>query len=992
MKQLNNTQFYRSNSPKSTNTYNKLLLFLLISLCSTLGLSAQGNRSIYGMASKIDDFYPVSAEAAALFSKVPEEVDYCRGRVTFRIPLYEIKTPSFTLPISLTYTTGGIKVGEQTGAVGLGWHLEAEPMITRDIRGLPDNYSLMRDSSYQKNNTSYFLAHVGRGDRDMLNDLFSYRALQSSGKFCLNSSDNGAFHPRSITTEPVNIFVPGGHISYYFQDPIHLTDADGTLYVFGETSNARETTSTPNYSAENTTWKASRIQSVNGEEMTFSYKENFMTEQHIGQYDYYAVEDNTDSPGITITDIPASTGYWKGVSGVEKFYIPNFSNATVRQWGESQYYPTGTAYVNTRRISQINFLDGSIRFNYSDQTKTLQSMQVYSIEGLLIKEFVFESTPRDYDRVLLDRVLIKGSDRITYQKYEFNYNIPSANDYSPYTKGIDLWGYYNGANNTDLVPEQTVPILDNNGLTVHSVKIGGATNRDPSLPHTLFYALDKITYPTGGYTAIIYEQNVVEAPGTGLYKIPAGGARIRELRESPSLTGQTQVRSFKYRLNPGHQFDSGFMLFPFTSWRYKGAYRKKMRKMYAVEVGSSLDFRTVLKDYTLYLQDNIYTSDNSIYYHVVDETMGNTHIHHRYPRAYSVGLSDDESYIAGYNVPLDEGERINAHNIHQTESGESIRREEKITNSQLNYLTDLERATLIVDRTTAINEIKMNEYYERAFREKNYPIAIPRSYPDEILTTDSLPGKRMKNELKYHYGYYTANGKSYNQLADMEQITPEGDKYKTEYSYAYNQSGAPYTAMVAKNDVATPVEERQYVNDELKKTIRYAYRTDTTVNSGYCLDKIVENTNDANTEFRDAETYDAYLSSGRPLQVTRKDGTKVSFLWAYGGAYVIAIAENLTIQEIRQCTGIDPEALSKGHVNMSEAYQKIKLLREACPQAHITAYHHMPLIGIREQQHMNGTNRHTIYDTFGRLQEEQDTDQQVVKSYEYNLINPTSNE
>lgn len=990
MKRLYNTQFCRWSSLKSANTYNKLLFFLLVSLCSPLEISAQGNRSIYGMTSKIDDFYPVSAEAAALFTKVPEEVDYCRGRVTFRIPLYEIKTPSFTLPISLTYTTGGIKVGEQTGAVGLGWHLEAEPMITRDIRGLPDNYSLIRDSSYQKHYNSDFLAHVGRGDRDMLNDLFYYRALQSSGKFCLNSSDDGAFHPRIITTEPVNISVPGGHVSYYFQDPIHLTDANGTLYVFGETPNARETTSIPTNSAENTTWKASRIQSVNGEEMTFSYKENLLPEQHIGQYDYYAVEDNTDSPGATLPDIPVSPGYWKGVSGVERFYIPH-NDGTVSIWGQTQYYSTGTIYVNTRRISQINFLNGSIQFNYSSLTNTLESMQVYGPEGLLIKEFVFESTRRSYDRALLDRIIIKGSDRTAYQKYEFKYRLPNTSDYSPYTKGIDWWGYYNGVNNADLVPVQTVPMRDNNGSTVHQVKIGGATNRNPSLGHTLCYALDRITYPTGGYTAIVYEQNVVTAPGTGLYQIPAGGARIRELIESPSVDGQPQVRSFKYRLTPGHTFDSGFMLFPFTQWRYKGAYRKKMKKMYAVEFGSSLGFRTVSKDYTLYLQDNIYTSDNSIYYYVVDETIGNTLIHHLYPRAYSVGLNDSESYIAGYNVPLDEGERINAHNIHQTESGESIRREEKMTASNLNYLTNLERTTLIVDRTTAPNYIQMNEYYERAFRQKNYPIAIHWPYPDKILTTDSLPGKSMKKELKYNYGYHTANGKSYNQLADIEQITPEGDKYKTEYSYAYSKSGAPYNAMVAKNDVATPIEERQYVNDELKKTVRYTYRTDAKVNSGYCLDKIVENTNDANTEFRDVETYDDYLSCGRPLQITRKDGTKVSFLWAYGGVYAIAIAENLTIQEIRLRAGIDPETLAKGNVDMTEVYQKIKLLRETCPQAHITMYDHIPLIGMKERDNPNGTGQHAIYDTFGRLKEERNTDRKIVKSYEYNLINPTSN-
>ena len=128
----------------------KLFLLFFICLCVFPEVLAQHTPSIYGMASKINDFYPVSVEAAALFKKVPEEVDYCRGKVTVRIPLYEIKTPSFTLPITLSYTTGGIKVGELNGAVALGWRLEAEPIITREIRGLPDELSFLRDSTRYK--------------------------------------------------------------------------------------------------------------------------------------------------------------------------------------------------------------------------------------------------------------------------------------------------------------------------------------------------------------------------------------------------------------------------------------------------------------------------------------------------------------------------------------------------------------------------------------------------------------------------------------------------------------------------------------------------------------------------------------------------------------------------------------------------------------------------------------------------------------------------
>ena len=110
-----------------------------------------------------------------------------------------LRLPSFTLPITLSYTTGGIKVGELNGAVALGWRLEAEPIITREIRGLPDELSFLRDSTYMKTNNALFYSQVGQGIKDLQCDIFHYRTLSSSGKFILNMTDKLAFHPNVLT-------------------------------------------------------------------------------------------------------------------------------------------------------------------------------------------------------------------------------------------------------------------------------------------------------------------------------------------------------------------------------------------------------------------------------------------------------------------------------------------------------------------------------------------------------------------------------------------------------------------------------------------------------------------------------------------------------------------------------------------------------------------------------------------------------------------------
>ena len=72
-------------------------------------VSAQDFNPIYNNVGKAPSFYPVSPKTATLFKRMPEGMDYARSRAGIRILLYEMKTASFTLPIALRYTTGGIR-------------------------------------------------------------------------------------------------------------------------------------------------------------------------------------------------------------------------------------------------------------------------------------------------------------------------------------------------------------------------------------------------------------------------------------------------------------------------------------------------------------------------------------------------------------------------------------------------------------------------------------------------------------------------------------------------------------------------------------------------------------------------------------------------------------------------------------------------------------------------------------------------------------------
>jgi hypothetical protein len=60
------------------------------------------------------------------------------GILPISMPIYELSGRGISIPVTLNYMAKGNKVGEIASWVGLGWSLNAGGLITRTIRGLPD--------------------------------------------------------------------------------------------------------------------------------------------------------------------------------------------------------------------------------------------------------------------------------------------------------------------------------------------------------------------------------------------------------------------------------------------------------------------------------------------------------------------------------------------------------------------------------------------------------------------------------------------------------------------------------------------------------------------------------------------------------------------------------------------------------------------------------------------------------------------------------------
>src|SRR5690349_14175974 len=84
-----------------------------------------------------------NAASLGLYGEVP--VSLHNGVANISIPMYEIKEGPIKMPVSLTYHASGVRPDVHPGWVGNGWALNCGGMITRVVKGTPDEAYFQQD-------------------------------------------------------------------------------------------------------------------------------------------------------------------------------------------------------------------------------------------------------------------------------------------------------------------------------------------------------------------------------------------------------------------------------------------------------------------------------------------------------------------------------------------------------------------------------------------------------------------------------------------------------------------------------------------------------------------------------------------------------------------------------------------------------------------------------------------------------------------------------
>lgn len=246
------------------------------------------------------EIIPPSPNSSELGKYVETPVDYFTGIPNISIPLYTIKCKSLDIPISLNYHGGGIKVEQTSTWVGLGWSLSSGGLITRVVRGLPDDryhtdnfiskgfyfFTGAYDGLLSNNNTinAYNSYLVSNGKADGEPDMFFFNFMGINGQFFFDNDKH--IH---LTSQNDILIQPT--IENYSITKFIITLANGTKYIFDQ---IESTFSNLPYDLEfNSSWYLSEIVTQT-ESILFFYEDEEISEQKLnGQTSW------VDTDGIT---------------------------------------------------------------------------------------------------------------------------------------------------------------------------------------------------------------------------------------------------------------------------------------------------------------------------------------------------------------------------------------------------------------------------------------------------------------------------------------------------------------------------------------------------------------------------------------------------------------------------------------------------------------------------------------------------------------------
>ena len=467
-----------------------------------------------------------NAQSLQKYGDIP--VSTYTGIPQIEIPIYTIQSHDITVPISISYHGGGIKVIEEASRVGLGWTLNAGGQISRNIVGQDDflgtGYfnSILNDvmdfadgkgiakyiqsgclvGIYNKNDLSY-PSYFEKDVSSYFNSLpvfefqpdqYYYNFQGKSGKFIVKRNREVVI--QKVEDISINCLDPQG-------EKWNIISEDGFVFEFSdyETYVDNENSTSGTAQIHKSAWYLTKITSPAGNTVTFEYSNLNNLVRTIGAYSEVREDWTYNKDGRPSSKLDWQRTIAPGIDYQTKILSTiRFDNGIVRFFYNSNRIDvTGDVILEKITVSSlVNQLETKIKsfdFGYSYfETNGNYNPIYFPYSDAAVKRLKLNSL-KEYGYY--------NGKQDSLAPYLFLYNelfLPAKTSF-----GRDHWGYYNGKeNNSSLIPSFT--ILGTSDLPIQRLGVMGS-ERNPNNSFASAFSLSAIKYPTGGISEFQFESN-----------------------------------------------------------------------------------------------------------------------------------------------------------------------------------------------------------------------------------------------------------------------------------------------------------------------------------------------------------------------------------------------------------------------------------------------------------------------------------------------------
>lgn len=995
-------------------------LFLLINLLWVLSSQGQSQENKYNPKNYI--LPPPQVSNLIRLGEIP--VEFSTGQANVEIPIFQIRSGKLNHNVSLRFVGDGCKVDRSNGLLGQDWTINVGGALNRTLRDKSDDYT-----TFNSKGAYYYKGLLQQGISnpsipgasnlenslyvDFEHDIFNYYCSGGLGSKFILKHTGSQFVPQHLIYSADSIEYKSGRY--------RIISSDGTIYVFGSSGGFgfdEGNNMGQNY-GYSCLWLAKIISSDLKDSICFKYDPSITYRPSIREtltfhdkHGFYPEDKST---------LPGELGHTYGVPNV------------VQESFNSEYH---SCY-----LSEIIFRNGKMKFNRRTNSKSqvvLDNIQLLDNMNSVRRIWTtymnnFKKSDNSLsDFLKLDSISFSVAGTSVKENYSFTYYHNTTLGFPEGTTGMrakDWAGYYNG-NSSSLIP----PFMQINGW------LGG--NRKPNPAYALQGMLKTIVYPTKGSATFEYEGNTFDNQYYDQNATSNGfgpGLRVKRIYNLNRNNDTLNSRVFEY-LN-------GYLNITPTVDKFASQYYYQIDY---VNLSNEVELHGYRerKFYDSFLSNISSLGPPSISYGRVKEYQGTKMDNIGY-KEYFFSSGSGNTVIPIPNIPytvnLNLFQRFAAMNTF--EGSDNIMRninsftpfvkpilskEEQFENA--NNVYKLVRSTLFnyqLVKEPPIHEPVIEKFHftQTQNGSSNLLMLNIGFVNNTVFFIDSnninigllKPIGEEKKEIfdadtvttKVDYAYASTkqlNPSSSISISSEENTEIKKFKYANDYKNitALDSLTSGVKNLQKRNITAIPIEESSFMKEKGSNTELFVGSNINTFDSNNSMFKVsYKSTNVIPLSLvgtttvvsgkinvdpimkKDLEVlrYDSY---NNPIEFKQDQGPITTYIWGYGGQYVVGKIANARYSEILTVLGSNAvsilQSLQDLNVSESQIRMTIDNIRKhsSMKKAEVITYTYDLFDGITSQTDARGIAQYYIYDGFQRLVAIKDFEGNILQTFCYN--------